>query len=193
MIRTLYNVLGYQAVWFAAVAGAGHGLWWPGPLAAVLFAAGHFGWATGAAGRAADLRLAAVAALCGLLLDGTFAYTGLVDYAPRGADAVSLPPGGAPLWILSMWMAFALTLRHSLAAVCRRPALTALLGAVFGPLAYLGAERGFAAAAIGEPRWQALALLALGWAIALWLLARIVARSPAAVSPSSTDPARNSA
>lgn len=189
MTRTLYNLLGYQAVWFAAVGGAGHALWWAGPLVALLFAAGHFGWAVSAADRAADLRLMAIAALCGIVLDGTFAYTGLIDY--RG-NAVSLPPGGAPLWILSMWMAFALTLRHSLGAVCRRPTLAALVGAVFGPLAYLGAERGFAAAALGEPRWQVLTALAVGWALALWLLALRVAREPGPHRTPSSDTPRSS-
>lgn len=187
MTRTLYNVLGYQAVWFAAVAGAGHALWWAGPLAALAFAAGHFGWSVSAADRgadrAADLRLMVIAGLCGIVLDGTMSSTGLIDY--RG-DAVALPPGGAPLWILSMWMAFALTLRHSLGTVCRRPILAALLGAVFGPLAYLGAERGFAAATLGEPRWLVLLTLAIGWAFALWLLGLRVAREPGADRPLSS-------
>ena len=111
LARTLYNLLGYQAVWFAAVGGAGHALWWAGPLAAAVFAAGHFGWAAGPADRGADARLMALAAVCGLVLDGALSWSGLITY--RG-DAVTLPPGGAPAWILAMWMAFALTLRHSL-------------------------------------------------------------------------------
>lgn len=189
MTRTLYNVLGYQAVWFAAVGGAGHGLWWSGPLVALAFAAGHFGWAAGRTDRAADLRLMAMAGLCGIVLDGTLFWGGLVDY--RG-DAVALPPGGAPLWILSMWMSFALTLRHSLGRVCRRPALAALLGAVFGPLAYLGAERGFDAAALAEPRWQVLLALGIGWALALWLLGVRVARDAGPHRTSSSDPLRSS-
>lgn len=189
MTRTLYNVLGYQAVWFAAVAGAGHALWWSGPLAALAFAAGHFGWAADRTDRAADLRLMAMAALCGLVLDGTLSWSGFVDY---GGDAVTLPPGGAPLWILSMWMAFALTLRHSLGTVCRRPLLAALLGAVFGPLAYLGAERGFSAAALAEPRWQVLLALGVGWAIALWLLGLRVARDAGPHRASSSDTLRSS-
>ena len=128
----------------------------------------------------------ALAAVCGLVLDGALSWSGLITY--RG-DAVTLPPGGAPAWILAMWMAFALTLRHSLGAVCRRPALAALTGAVFGPLAYLGAERGFAAATLGEPRWQVLIALGIGWALALWLLALRVAREPGARHiPSSATP-----
>lgn len=186
LARTLYNLLGYQAVWFAAVGGAGHALWWAGPLAAAVFAAGHFGWAAGPADRGADARLMALAAVCGLVLDSALSWSGLIAY--RG-DAVTLPPGGAPAWILSMWMAFALTLRHSLGAVCRRPVLAALTGAVFGPLAYLGAERGFAAATLGEPRWQVLIALGIGWALALWLLALRVAREPGARHiPSSATP-----
>ena len=36
---TVLNVLGFQAVWLVSVIGAGRGLWWPGLVVAVLFAA----------------------------------------------------------------------------------------------------------------------------------------------------------
>jgi hypothetical protein len=37
-MNNLAILLVYQATWFASVIGAGHGLWWPGVLCAVLFA-----------------------------------------------------------------------------------------------------------------------------------------------------------
>jgi Protein of unknown function (DUF2878) len=189
-MKLIYNVLGYQMVWFAAVAGAGRELWWAGPLAALVFAAGHFGWAANASDRGRDLRLMALALACGLILDGSLAYTGLVVY---GGGGFALPPGGAPPWILSLWMAFALTLGHSLAAASRRPLLCATLGAIFGPLAYLGAERGFAAAVLPDPRWQSLTALAIGWAFALWVLARFTGRGTGPRRDISADSAQSPA
>ena len=40
-MKNLVNFVAFQAVWFAAVVGASYGLWWPGPIAAILFAAAH--------------------------------------------------------------------------------------------------------------------------------------------------------
>lgn len=173
-LRFLFNFFAYEAVWFAAVYGAGQEQWWYGAVAAAIFAALHFPIAgEGRVGRMHDLRLVGIAVALGVVLDGSLAATALVDYH---GDAVALPPGGAPLWILTMWAAFALTLRHSLGVLARKPLLALVVGAVFGPLAYISAERGFDAATLGDPRWLALAALAVGWGVAMWLLATLAGR-----------------
>jgi hypothetical protein len=59
-----------------------------------------------------------------------------------------------------------------------------LLGAIGGPLAYLGASRGWHVTAFVEPLWPALLWLAAGWGLATPLLARLAQRwSHAAVGP----------
>jgi hypothetical protein len=168
-MKFLFNFFGYEAVWFAAVIGAGRGLWWPGVAAAGVFAILHLIIAAETPHkRAIDFKLVAAAVGLGVLLDGGLALSGLIDY---GADDIALPPGGAPLWILSMWAAFALTLRHSLGVLSRKPLLAFIVGAIFGPLAYIGAERGWNAAQLAEPTWQATTALAIGWGISMWVLA----------------------
>jgi len=176
------NLVGYQCVWFAAVIGAGRGLWWPGAVVAAAFVVAHLLWhRQTAAERGADLRLLAIALCCGLLLDGGLSLAGLARYA---AGAPALPPSGAPLWILAMWAAFALTLRHSMQFLLGRPMIGVLLGAIGGPLAYLGAARGWQAIAFAEPRWTALLVLAIGWGLAIPLLTTLARRwsSPGRVS-----------
>jgi hypothetical protein len=169
-----FNLVGYQLVWFASVIGAGRGLWWVGVSAAAAFALAHLAlFKQSSVERSADLRLLGVALACGLLLDGGLALTGLADYA---ADERAFPVGAAPLWILSMWAAFALTLRHSMRFLLGRPAWAFALGAIGGPLAYLGAARGWQAIAFAEPRWMALAALAVGWGLAIPLLTTLAAR-----------------
>lgn len=164
------NLIGYQLVWFCTVIGAGHGMAWPGLAALVLFAAGQI---TVSDRRDAEWRLMVAAVLVGALLDGTLSGTGLLRYA---APWPALPPGGAPLWILSLWAAFALTLRHSLRVVQGRPWLAVPLGAAGAPLAYAAAARGWSAVAFAQPRWHALAAIAAGWAVALPLLATLARR-----------------
>jgi hypothetical protein len=68
-----------------------------------------------------------------------------------------------------------MTMNHSMAWFAPRPWLAAAFAAVGGPLAYLGAARGFGAVAFPTPAWPALLWLALAWAAALPLLLRLAA------------------
>ena len=180
------NLVGYQIVWFASVIGAGRGLWWPGVLAAGTFAVLHAGlYPQTSAQRTADLRLMVMAVACGLLLDGGLVWSGLADYA---ADEGALSVVGAPPWILAMWAAFALTLRHSMGFLLGRPALALALGAVGGPLAYLGAARGWQAIAFAGPTSTTLATLAVGWGLAIPLLTMLAGRWSSATTSPTTVP-----
>lgn len=173
------NAVGYQAVWFAAVIGAGRGLWWPAVAASALFVAAQVARSDR---RGAEGVLIVAALLVGVVLDGTLAFTGLARFA---ADHVALPPGGAPVWILSIWAAFAVTLRHSMGFLMTRPLAALLLGAIGGPLAYAAAGRGFAAVSFPQPT-QAMLVLAVGWAFAMPALARLAARlDTSTVAPAS--------
>jgi hypothetical protein len=168
------NLIGNQIVWFSAVIGAGRELWWPGVIAAAIFILMHLTLAgQSAAKRAIDLRLLAIALLTGALLDGSIALSGFARYA---ANDIALPSGGAPLWILSLWAAFALTLRHSMTFLLGRPIIALMFGAIGGPLAYLGAARGWQAITFSEPRWMALLALAIGWGLAVPLLTTLAHR-----------------
>ena len=75
---------------------------------------------------------------------------------------------------------FALTFSQSLRYLQTRLWLAALLGLFGGPLAYLGAARGWQVVTFAEPTWRTLLALALGWALAtptLAWLARTGSRS----------------
>lgn len=157
------NFAGYQLVWFAAVCGASRGWTWPALLALALFAAWQLAVS---AERTADVRLVGAAVLLGVVLDGGLSASGVLHYA---AGTAALPPGGAPLWILALWVAFALTFNHSLRWLAGKPLLCLALGAAGGPLAYLAAAR-LGAVSFAAPTWHGLVWLAGGWAIACALL-----------------------
>jgi hypothetical protein len=76
----------------------------------------------------------------------------------------------APAWILAMWVAFAMTLNHSLAFLKTSPMAALVLGAVGAPLAYLAAGRGFGAVEFTPPAWRGELAVGAGWAVALVLL-----------------------
>jgi hypothetical protein len=165
-VKLWANFLGYQAVWFAAVIGASNGVWWPGVAAALVFVS----WQLAVSNqRNAELKLLAMALLCGCLIDGTLAESGLARYAAPA-------PVGAPLWILALWASFSLTLNSSLAYLRAHALAACMLGAIGGPLAYAGAARGWQALSFAAPTWRALAWLACAWALAMPLLATLARR-----------------
>lgn len=169
MPSRLANAIGYQLVWFCAVAGAGHGWAWAGPLAATCFAALTL---HASPRRGQDVRLMLCAIALGALVDGAFAASGWLHYAQPWPS-----PALAPPWICAIWASFALTLNHSLSFLRGRPWLASALGAVGGPLAYASAARGFGALAFGVDEGLALLSLALTWALVVPLLMRL-AKSP---------------
>lgn len=160
-MRRWIDIVGYQAVWFAAVIGAGAGVAWPGVVAGIVFLAWHLGIAPRPR---RVLALAAAGVAVGTVFDGVLAGSGRLAYAvPDG-----LP---APAWLLAIWASFALTLTCSFAPLQGRLVLASVVGAIGGPLAYLSASRGFGAVEFIAPAPQALLALAAGWAIALPMLA----------------------
>ncbi|WP_426700378.1 DUF2878 domain-containing protein [Rhodanobacter sp. Col0626] len=168
------SLIGYQLVWFAAVIGAGHGLAWPGVAGMLVYAgcqlllARH--WRV-------DLTLMATAFVFGFMLDGGLIRAGLASYAAAWPGLAI-----APAWILALWMTFALTFSQSLTWLQTRLWLAALLGLLGGPIAYLGAARGWHVVSFAEPAWRGLLWLGVGWALATPALARVARRAHADVS-----------
>ena len=95
----------------------------------------------------------------GLCLDTLWMYTGILDY---GQAVISLPMGItlAPSWIVMLWLAVGLSIRHSLYFLVNRPLLGALLVGCGSPLSYLTGER-FGAVVI--PSVEGMAILAAVW------------------------------
>lgn len=166
-MRFWANLAGYQLVWFGVVICAARGQ----PLLSVLIAAA-FVAAQWLASRqqASDARLLACAVACGVVLDGGLASSGLLVYAS------SQPALLAPVWILALWAAFAMTLNHSMTFLRGRPLLAAAFGAIGGPLAYAGASRGFGAVTLADPAWTSMLWLAVGWGLAMSALAVVAQR-----------------
>lgn len=167
----LQNALLFQALWFAAVLGAANGLWWP--AAPVLLALIAWTWFWSPTWKR-DFLLLGVAVLLGIVIETLFAFTGWIRYA------TALPSAQvAPIWILLMWAGFALTVNHSLQPLLRTRWLALLSGAVFGPLAYFGAARLGAVQGFGMDLLPMIAVIALAWALSLFLLAELARAKPA--------------
>jgi hypothetical protein len=169
----LPNALGFQLVWLASVGGAAYGWWWAGPAALIPFAIWQI--ATSRWPRA-DLLLMCAAAGAGFAIDSVWTQSGLMQFA-----SPSPSPAWAPVWIVAMWMGFALTLNHSLAALKTHPRIAFAFGLLGGPLAYWIADSAWNAVDI-VPGATAYVALGIAWAVAtplmLYAAERLIAGAP---------------
>ena len=72
-----------------------------------------------------------------------------------------------PLWIIVLWMGFAITLNSSLSWLKKKIKLSIVFGAIGGPLAYLAGEK-LEAVTLMAP--VTLIVIAIGWSIITPLL-----------------------
>jgi hypothetical protein len=163
-VPTLVNAVGFNIVWAATVFGAAAGLAWAGPLALAAFAIVHFRMTSRPR---YDVAAVLVFGLAGLLIDSAWSLSGALRYA---ADWPS--PYFTPVWLLALWMGFALTVGHSLGWLRSRPAVAALFGLLGGGFSYWMGSR-IGAVELGVSAWTYAALVGLSWAIALPALLRL--------------------
>ncbi len=158
--RQLANFAIFEAAWFACILGAAHGR--PGWGTAAVLAA--LAWHLAVSARpAAELALAASLAALGLVAESLSLAQGHVAY-PAGQPVAWL----APYWIVALWAEFAMAPNVTLRWLKHRPLLALALGALFGPLSFIGGVRLGGARFVDEP--AALATLALMWAVAMPLV-----------------------
>ncbi|MGA9334559.1 MAG: DUF2878 domain-containing protein [Rudaea sp.] len=159
------NAIFYQLTWIVAVAGAGHGLWWPGPLLLVVFMAWQL---TVSTQRRADALLLLCAAAIGFAMDSGLVQSGVLHYS------AAVPwPTLAPIWIVALWMSFALTLNHCLSYLKAHLLAAAALGAIGAPLAYWAAASTWGALHFAASQATALIVLAAIWAVLTPVLCRL--------------------
>lgn len=164
MSRVLLNFAGFQVCWFATVIGAARGAPWLGPVVTVAWLIAHFAGLR--AGVWLEARVILVAALLGWIADSTLVLANLIFFP----EPTRLG-GPSPVWMVALWAGFAATLRHALGWLRGRWLLGAALGAVGGPLAYLGGE---ALGAVSLAGSAAVIAVAVQYAVATPLLLGVV-------------------
>lgn len=153
------HLLGFNLYWLLAVK-------WqqPGPLLAMLLL--HFIFSPS---RLRDWRLLPIA-VAGCLLDALLWQLGLFRF-----------PSGFPLWLVLLWLGFALTLAHGMRWLLRLPRWQQALFGAFG-----GASSYVAGAAMGAVHlpwgiWISTALLAVIWMwwlpVLLWVMVKLEGES----------------
>jgi len=157
----LQNAIFFQITWFACVFGSANNLIWPGLLCCAAFTV----WQLSPSRRHInDFKLVWLACIIGIVIDTAWVQLGFFHYEQHWPHSAV-----APIWIIALWVAFALSINHSLKWLRTHPALPALMGAIGAPLSYWAGQRMGAISFTDKPL-LVLGCLALTWAIALSFL-----------------------
>lgn len=155
------NFLGFQLLWWVCVLSANSPVGGLVLLLVALVSAAQLHWLEGWQQVVPTL----LAATTGSILDQTMLMAGWIKFhhqLPLAYVAV------LPLWMMALWLAFANTLNLSMRWMQQHLFMAAVLGAIFGPVAYLAAEK---LGAVQLPySTLSLVLIAIEWAVALPLM-----------------------
>lgn len=151
-MKVVLNVILYQLIWFLCVLGGNKGAMMALPLLLVHLVLSKT--------KNADLKMMGFLLFLGLIVDSTLHQVGFFTFTITGFPI--------PFWLIVIWLGLAITPHHSLAWLKNRPLLSALFGALGGPVAYWAGVR-LGAASFSWPMLQSLAFLAVIWAF-IWTL-----------------------
>ena len=162
MRQFIANFVLFQLSWLALVGGAGRGLLWPGLVLSTVFLAWE---CTMSHNRKGLISLLGAGLAGGMIVDGSYAWFGIIDYA--------LPSGPlAPWWILGLWVIFTLTLPQSMAWMRARPVIGSLMAGIAAPMSYIaGLKLGAVTFPLGF--WPTFAITAATWIPAIYLMVQL--------------------
>lgn len=170
--RVLAEYAVFNLVWLACALGAAFGSNVPGCVAAVVFALAQVALNPS---RRARIKAIVASMVIGIGAESLLAAAGLFQYAAAWPSV-----SAAPVWIVSLWLAFGATLPSTARLLKPNPlGKAALIGGLLGPVPYLAGAR-LGALVASPPLWPAYLSTSLLWAIALPLLIALWLRFEAA-------------
>ncbi len=163
----LVNFIGFQIGWFACVLGAANDKELLGMIIALGIVIYHV---VAQVDSINELKLVLVAVVIGLFWE-TWVLSSSILLYPSHPEASFW----APYWLIMMWALFATTINLSMGWLKGRWLLAMLMGAIFGPLAFVAGEK--LGAVIFLDSTLSMITLAIGWGLLmpllLWLAERI--------------------
>lgn len=166
-MRIAVNTLAFYVAWFACALGGANGWPWTGAAVAVGVVVVHLMLA---ADWRDEAKLAFASGVLGILGESALIASGAASYASPVPFAAA-----PPVWLIGMWLAFATLMNVTFTWLKGRLWLAALLGALLGPLSYIGGEA-LGAIQIGTPYWQSISAIAGLWGLALPILVTFAQR-----------------
>ena len=162
----LVNFIGFQVGWFACVLGAANDK----ELLGMIIALGAIIYHVITQGDSLkELKLVLAAIVIGLIWETWVLNLDILRY-PSHPEALFW----APTWLIMMWALFATTINLSMGWLKGRWILALFMGAIFGPLAFIGGER--LGAVVFLDSTLSMITLSIGWGLLMPLLLWIAER-----------------
>jgi len=155
----VFNFVSFQLWWWACILSAKPGLGWAVLLLVIAACCVHLQWIE-SWWHALPLL---ITTLLGCMLDQIAYNLGWLSFEHHHTW-----PAFIPLWMIALWLAFSMTLNVSMRWLQGRTILAAILGGMFGPLAYLGAQQ-LKVIDLPFSSWSLL-WVTVEWAVAMPLL-----------------------
>lgn len=177
-LRVGVDALLYYPAFFITGYGAARGNGWIGPLAIGVVLAIHV-WMSPR--RGSELKLLALFTGIGLVVDSALGLAGIYQFKAGfpGSAAWICPP-----WLLALWPLFGMLFTTGLRWMAARPALSAALCGVLGPISYWAGDAVIKALTLQPKTAMTFALLAAIWAALgaalAWCAQRICGPAPGA-------------
>ena len=160
----IYDLIGFKICWIACAFSTKWGMPYLGPLLTFIFILLHL---IIVKFNNRDIKIISFALLVGLIIDSLFFQFNLINYQGGILTQLKL----APLWILSMWAGFSVTLLYSLDSIKNRYLSSGLLGFIGGPLSY---NAGVQIGSITLNGLLAYIVLGIAWGLIIPLLFYII-------------------
>lgn len=152
----ILNFIFFQIIWFGCIVLGNVFI----PVALVLILI-HFNHADSTEH---DMHIMLLAGGIGFALDSALMHLGVMRFESGLISDFFIPP-----WLIMLWVAFAMTLNHSLYYFQEKPLFAFIGGAVSGPLSYLAGER-FGAVQFGYDTLTTAIIFACLWGPLFWAL-----------------------
>jgi len=164
--RKVFNVVLYQSLWFALLTGNSWGI---PAFAFIVIVFGVIIHGLVLRPIAHEWRFIGIVGMYGFAHDTLLASVGAFQFGGG-----SFKPWLCPVWLVGVWILFGTTFFHSLSLLESKPYIAVLLGAIGGPLAYLGGSKISNGQIIfPDAPLVSLIALAIAWGVSVPLLFKI--------------------
>ena len=132
-MKIVINFMLFQVGWFVTVIGVANRSEWIAISSVFIILFVHLYMARD---RLTEMFLVIAAGSMGFIADSILISTGL--FSTLGKIGLQ---GTAPLWLVCLWMLFAITINYSLRWLKRRYVTAMVMGIIFAPLAYVAGDK----------------------------------------------------
>ena len=174
MFRTILIIVGFQIVWFACAFGAAKELYYLPCIAGFLMIAGVV---LSTPDKKSLLVFMVWTMVLGFLVDTVLLQHQFIQFKSLNPYPFNLYQ---PWWMSILWASFASSFSASFQWLANKYRLAAVLGAVFGPVAYYSGSQLGAIAPISE---QGLVLVGLFWLISMPIMVWLSFRTTILINP----------